>query len=124
MTTESGAKSRLSCAVVVGADGKYRALVATDAEAITVTGKPHPVLVHRHTDALYGVPVRPVTLAVREGVAKSAKQIALSLSMYSQDYDALMPLAAHDVAKDIAPYLKSDNVFRDPRTGENAFTYT
>ncbi|MBC8142117.1 MAG: hypothetical protein H7Y38_11830, partial [Armatimonadetes bacterium] len=128
--TASGAKSSVSCVVAVGADGKERVVVATDAEAATVVGKPQsPTLIYQQHDALYAVPVRSVTETafneyLRKEAESSVKQIGLSISMYTQDYDEVLPLASHDVAKDLSPYLKSENSFLDARTGASAFTYT
>lgn len=130
VSTASGAKANVPTTVAVGADGKEREIVAVDAEAATVVGKPtSPVLIYRQHDALYAVPVRMVTKAafdecLRKEAVSSVKQISLSLMMYSQDYDEQLPLASHDVANDISPYLKSEDTFLDARTGANAFTYT
>ncbi|MBC8138231.1 MAG: hypothetical protein H8F28_20315 [Fibrella sp.] len=129
--TERGAKRSASCVVAEGEDNEERVVIAADAEAVTVAGKPEsPTLVYEQNNALLMVSVRGVTKTkyldyVRKEVESHVKQLGTALRMYSQDYDERYPTAQGNVSEKISPYLSdSKRAIRDPRTGENAFTYT
>ncbi|MBC7808922.1 MAG: hypothetical protein H7145_22540 [Akkermansiaceae bacterium] len=129
--TERGAKRSASFVVAEGEDGKERVVVAADAEAVAVTGKrENPTLIYEQNNALVVVPVRNVTQSaylayLQKQVEEHARQIGTGMRMYAADYDEQYPLPQNNVSDAISPYLAdSKKATRDPRTGENAFTYT
>ncbi|MBC7809071.1 MAG: hypothetical protein H7145_23290 [Akkermansiaceae bacterium] len=54
----------------------------------------------------------------------NARQLGLSIIMYTQDYDENYPLPGSGVAKAIEPYTKSSTLFTNPVTGAQGFVYT
>jgi prepilin-type processing-associated H-X9-DG protein len=48
------------------------------------------------------------------------KQVAVGVMMYTMDYDERLPPMrdAATMKRAVMPYVKSDEVFKDPRTGE------
>lgn len=60
--------------------------------------------------------------ALRQIALQNGKQIALSLLMYSQDYDGQLPVTGGNLPEMVGPYLKNDTVFQDPETGGMSFT--
>ena len=67
----------------------------------------------------------PVTEeAVREEVTTNARQIALALLMYANDYDEALPPSGADIPQILEPYLKSTDAFYHPLDpGQFIFRY-
>lgn len=108
-----------------------RALVAPDAEAVTLTPDGEAALYRTRTGSLYAAPVlrrdaAEFVAARREywkaQTMSNAKQAGLALLMYAMDYDETLP-PAENVQGIVSPYLKNDAVFLNPETGQAAFTY-
>lgn len=108
------------------------ALLATDAEAVTLLGDGSAALIQRD-GALYAVPLyrmnrrdfaESLRLAQRLAAISNAKQIGLATLMYVQDYDETLPRADGDLRDLIGPYLKDTDAFNNPATGKNGFTQT
>ncbi len=60
--------------------------------------------------------------ALKTAAIQNAKQVGLAMLMYAMDYDESLPPSGGDVQQIVNPYLKTDSVFQDPLTGNNAFT--
>ncbi|MBC7807784.1 MAG: hypothetical protein H7145_16750 [Akkermansiaceae bacterium] len=54
----------------------------------------------------------------------NAKQVGLAILQYAQDYDEYYPMPGKGVAKVLQPYIKSEELFKNPATGEPGFIYT
>lgn len=54
--------------------------------------------------------------AEREAIMSNARQIALALLMYVQDYDERFPMGSMDIQSVLMPYLKNETVFNFPGT--------
>lgn len=131
------AKRATSCTVVEGTDDRERYVIAAPAERFEIVGKSDaPTLLFTQNNALFAVSTRSVTRdvylgQVRQAVEKRVNKIGDALRMYSQDYDEKFPLQTGDALLAAAPYLGggtglpvAERYRIDPRTGEEAFTYT
>ncbi len=54
----------------------------------------------------------------------NAKQIALALLMYAQDFDGNLPSGSDSIKDILKPYLKYDSIFFMPGTTGDGFVYT
>lgn len=113
-------------------DEAPRALVAAHGQGGFVLADGSAVL-YVSGGALYAVPLLRVDktaflqarrAAQRAATLSNAKQIAIALHMYAQDYDEVFPPAGGDTAGQIGPYLKNASVFNNPATGQPGFVFT
>ncbi len=66
--------------------------------------------------------VEPDRQMVIETYTRNAKEVALALLAYAADYDETFP---HEKVEEVLrPYVPSDAVFQDFRTGQSIFTFT
>jgi hypothetical protein len=109
-----------------------QALVATDAEAVTLLPDGSAALYRSRGGALWAVPItrqdRDAFLNARRDyyrqvTMQNAKQVGLALVMYTQDYDEFWPNAGGNIRDQIGPYLRTSTVLQNPETGEDAFTF-
>jgi len=108
-----------------------RALVAADADAVTLTPDGGAALYRTRDGALYAAPIEKqgaeaFLSARRESwkaqTVSNAKQAGLAILMYTQDYDETFPPAG-DITGIVNPYVKMPEVFQNPETGQAGFTY-
>ncbi|MES2462889.1 MAG: hypothetical protein V4671_20080 [Armatimonadota bacterium] len=60
----------------------------------------------------------------RTAAISNAKQAALALFGYMQDYEENLPPVGGETAGQIGPYVGNPEIFQNPATGENGFVYS
>ncbi len=104
----------------------------TDAHGARLLADGSAVLYRDRSGALYVRPIVRVNTsafvearkaALRTQSLSNAKQIALGILMYGQDYDEMYPPSGGATQSQISPYLKNEDLFKNTLTGQPAFTY-
>lgn len=107
----------------IGKDAEGHAFLAADAEEPLVLPG---AVVYQSQGALFAAPLvkmdRAAFIGKRREAQKTAtviqaKQIALGLMMYAQDYDERFPTSG-DAAEVVQPYIKNSDIFNNPETGK------
>jgi hypothetical protein len=103
---------------------KGKALIAADANLLASTPENAFYTIN---DTLYTTQIAKIKRSELDEGMKSrtlsnAKQIAVAMMMYCQDYDENFPHLGSDVKEVIDPYLRNKSLFFDPLTGANIFS--